>query len=44
MKKEAEELSGLDVYQYCHKKIAHYKIPKFVKFVNDFPYTVTGKP
>ncbi|CAD8195706.1 unnamed protein product [Paramecium pentaurelia] len=44
MKKGAEELSGLDVYQFCHKKIAHYKIPKYVKFVNDFPYTVTGKP
>ncbi|CAD8100984.1 unnamed protein product [Paramecium primaurelia] len=44
MKKDAEEITGLDVYQYCHKKIAYYKIPKFVKFVNEFPQTITGKP
>lgn len=32
-----------DVFNFCKGKIAHYKIPKFVKFVKSFPTTVTGK-
>lgn len=28
MKQGADTLTGLDVYEFCHKKIAHYKIPK----------------
>ena len=28
MKPNVDDLTGLDVYDYCHKKIAHYKIPK----------------
>ena len=27
----------------CRGKIAHYKIPRYVKFVDGFPMTVTGK-
>ena len=34
----AEEIQG-----FCHDKIAHYKIPKYVWFVDEFPMTVTGK-
>lgn len=33
-----------DIFAYCKDKIAHYKIPKFVRFVESFPMTVTGKP
>ena len=29
--------------EFCRHQIAHYKIPKFWKFVNAFPMTVTGK-
>jgi len=29
--------------EFCRDKIAHYKIPKYWKFVNAFPMTVTGK-
>jgi len=32
------------VKEHCHKKIAHYKMPKYVKFLEDIPMTVTGKP
>ena len=32
------------VLEYCKKKIAHYKIPKYVRVVETFPITVTGKP
>ena len=28
---------------YCQGKIAHYKIPRYVKLVDEFPMTVTGK-
>ncbi len=33
-----------DVRSYCDGQIAHYKIPKYVKAVSEFPMTVTGKP
>ena len=29
--------------QYCQGQIAHYKIPKYIEFVDEFPMTVTGK-
>ncbi len=28
---------------FCKEKIAHYKVPRYIKFVDDFPMTVTGK-
>lgn len=30
--------------EFCKNKIAHYKIPVEIRFVDDFPVTVTGKP
>ena len=27
----------------CRGKIAHYKIPRYIRFVDEFPMTVTGK-
>ena len=32
-----------DIKAYCKGQIAHYKIPRYVKFVDGFPMTVTGK-
>ena len=32
-----------DVREFCRGKIAHYKVPRYVKFVEEFPMTVTGK-
>ena len=32
-----------DVREFCRGKIAHFKIPKYIRFVEDFPKTVTGK-
>ena len=29
--------------EFCRGKIAHYKVPRYVKFVDEFPMTVTGK-
>jgi fatty-acyl-CoA synthase len=36
-------LSVQEVKDFCKGKIAHYKIPQYVMFVNDFPMGVTGK-
>ena len=29
---------------WCRGKIAHYKVPRYIRFVTDMPMTVTGKP
>jgi fatty-acyl-CoA synthase len=31
------------IRDYCHERIAHYKVPRYVRFVDAFPMTVTGK-
>jgi fatty-acyl-CoA synthase len=36
-------LSEEDVKGFCRGKIAHFKTPRYVKFVDEFPTTVTGK-
>ncbi|HEX9065991.1 MAG TPA: AMP-binding protein [Streptosporangiaceae bacterium] len=38
-----QELSAEQVREYCQGKIAHYKVPRYVRFTGDFPMTVTGK-
>jgi fatty-acyl-CoA synthase len=37
------ELTEEDVRGFCVGKIAHYKVPRYVRFTEDFPMTVTGK-
>ncbi|MEI4506403.1 AMP-binding protein [Sphingopyxis sp. CCNWLW253] len=37
------ELSEGDVRAHCRGRIAHYKIPRHILFVDAFPMTVTGK-
>jgi len=32
-----------EVRLFCREKIAHYKIPRYIWFVEEFPMTVTGK-
>jgi fatty-acyl-CoA synthase len=32
-----------EVREFCRGKIAHYKVPQYVRFVDSFPMTVTGK-
>jgi fatty-acyl-CoA synthase len=32
-----------EIREFCRGQIAHYKIPRYVKFVGSFPMTVTGK-
>ena len=37
------ELSEENVKEYCKGEIAHYKVPRYIRFSEDFPMTVTGK-
>ncbi|HEY1597499.1 MAG TPA: AMP-binding protein, partial [Thermoleophilaceae bacterium] len=32
-----------DLKVFCKGKIAHYKVPRYVKLVDEFPMTITGK-
>ena len=38
-----ETLTADDVIAFCRDQIAHYKVPRHIRFVQDFPLTVTGK-
>jgi len=37
------DMEGSDVQDFCKGKIAHYKIPKYIFFVKEFPMTGSGK-
>jgi fatty-acyl-CoA synthase len=43
MRSGAEALDAAAVREYAAGKLAHYKIPRYVLVVEDFPMTVTGK-
>jgi fatty-acyl-CoA synthase len=32
-----------EIREFCRGKIAHYKVPQYIRFVDAFPMTVTGK-
>ena len=32
-----------EIKAFCRDQIAHYKVPRYIKFVDEFPMTVTGK-
>jgi fatty-acyl-CoA synthase len=38
-----ETLSEDEIRDFCKGKIAHYKVPRYIRFVPGFPMTVTGK-
>jgi fatty-acyl-CoA synthase len=37
------EATGEEIVAFCRGQIAHFKVPRYVKFVDQFPMTVTGK-
>jgi fatty-acyl-CoA synthase len=43
MRDGAEPLDAEAVREFAHGKLAHFKIPRYVKIVDEFPMTVTGK-
>jgi fatty-acyl-CoA synthase len=40
---QGEELTDNDVREYCKTGISRHKVPKFVRFVESFPLTASGK-
>jgi len=43
IKEEASQLAAEDIKDYAVNKIARYKVPKHIFFVNEFPLTASGK-
>jgi fatty-acyl-CoA synthase len=41
--RSGETLSADEVREFCRDQIAHYKVPRHIRFVDEFPMTVTGK-
>ncbi len=41
--KNGVEMSEEEIREFCRGKIANYKIPKYVKFVDSYPMTASGK-
>ncbi len=41
--RNGETASPEEITAFCKGQIAHYKVPRYVKFVDGFPMTVTGK-
>jgi fatty-acyl-CoA synthase len=41
--REGAAVTGDQLTEHCRGRIATYKIPRYWKFVDDFPMTVTGK-
>ena len=32
-----------EIREFCRNQIAHYKVPRYIRFVTEFPMTITGK-
>ncbi len=41
--REGETATADEIREYCRGGLAHFKIPRYIKFVDAFPLTVTGK-
>ncbi len=41
--RQGNRLSAEEVQEFCRGQIAHYKVPKYIRFVDELPMTVTGK-
>ena len=37
-------ISIRDLFEKCRDQIAHFKVPKYMQIVKDFPMPVAGKP
>jgi fatty-acyl-CoA synthase len=41
--RQGEAATAEEIIGFCRGQIAHYKIPRYIRFVEQFPTTVTGK-
>ena len=40
---EGEVADSAEIVSFCEGQIAHQKVPRYIRFVDEFPMTVTGK-
>ncbi len=43
MRPGRRDLTEQEILEFCRDRIAHYKVPRHIRFVDAFPMTVTGK-
>jgi len=43
MKPEKENLTNEEIKAFCKEKMAHYKIPEFIDFTDEYPSTASKK-
>ena len=41
--RDGEDTNADEIKAFCKDQIAHFKVPRYVRFVDEFPMTVTGK-
>ena len=41
--RDGVEVTAEEILDFCRGQISHYKMPRYIQFVNEFPMTVTGK-
>jgi fatty-acyl-CoA synthase len=41
--KPGQTMTGQEVKDFCKGKIAHFKVPRYIMFVQDFPINISGK-
>lgn len=41
--KPGEQVTEDEIRAFCRGQIAHYKVPRYIRFVTDMPMTITGK-
>ena len=41
--RDGADATAADIKEFCRGTIAHYKVPRYIKFTDAFPMTITGK-
>ena len=41
--RDGADTTAADIKDFCKGTIAHYKVPRYIKFTDSFPMTITGK-
>ncbi len=41
--RDCADTTDEDIREFCRGSIAHYKVPRYIKFTDSFPMTITGK-
>ena len=41
--RSGEQATAEEIREFCQGQIAHYKVPRYIRFVDELPMTVTGK-